>query len=139
MEAFSAYVDIQRRLEAENQGVRGGLVAESFIQEILHYFWKGPGQRKQWFRMGKVAKIIISPKSEFYYFLLPFGGHFGTKISLKSRLASPWAALGSHLDRFLGVRKFALNKFYGTGRTRPGPDWKSSQVGWQSLSIRSAI
>ena len=66
MEAFSAYVDIQRRLEAENQGVRGGLVAESFIQEILHYFWKGPGQRKQWFRMGKVAKIIISPKSEFY-------------------------------------------------------------------------
>ena len=55
--------------------------------------------------MGGVAKITISLKSEFYYFLDPFGGRFGATISLKWRLASPWAALGSHLDRFFGGPK----------------------------------
>ena len=45
--------------------------------------------------MGGVAKITISPKSS----------HFGTTISLKWRLASPCAALGSHLDRLFGGPK----------------------------------
>ena len=63
-----------------------------------------------------------SQKSQFHRsqnsttFWLHLGGHFGTKISLKWRLASPCAALGSHLDRFLGVRQFVLKQFYGTGR-----------------------
>ena len=63
-----------------------------------------------------------SQKSQFHRsqnsttFWLHFGNHFGTKISLKWRLASPCAALGSHLDRFLGVRQFVLKQFYGTGR-----------------------
>ena len=83
--------------------------------------------------MGGVAKITISPKSEFYYFLSPFWGSFWNQNFLKWRLASPWAALGSHLDRFWGVRKFVLNKFYGTGRYRTqtdgtGPDLKSSRM-----------
>ena len=52
--------------------------------------------------MGGVAKITISLKSEFCYFLALFWSHFGANISLKWRLASPWAALGSHLDRFFG-------------------------------------
>ena len=60
------------------------------------------------------------------------GGHFGANISLKWRLASPCAALGSYLDRFWGVRKFVLNKFYGNGWKRmetdgTGQETKSSQ------------
>ena len=59
-------------------------------------------------------------------FWLHFGGHFGTKISLKWRLASPWAALGSHLDRLLGVRKFALKNIRGTDGN--GLEIKSSRM-----------
>ena len=44
LEAFSAHVAIQRRPEVENSGFWGGLVAESFFEEILHYFWRGLGQ-----------------------------------------------------------------------------------------------
>ena len=139
LEAFSAHVAIQRRPEVENWGFWGGLVAESFFEEILHYFWRGLGQWKPWFCMGGVAKITISLKSEFYYFLASFWGHFGANISLKWRLASPWAALGSHLDWFWGVRKFALNKYYGTGRDRLRQARDSRNAGWQSLSIWSAI
>ena len=74
LEAFSVHVAIQRRPDVENWGFWGGLVAESFFKEILHHFWRGPGQWKRWFRMGGVAKITISPKSEFYHFLSPFWG-----------------------------------------------------------------
>ena len=95
--------------------------------ENLDFAWEG--QQKSQFHRSQNSIT----------FCLYFGGHFGAKISLKWRLASPCAALGSHLDRFWEVRKFALNKFYGTGRKRTGPDWNSSQVGWQSLSIWSAI
>ena len=62
------------RLKIED--FRGGLVAESFSVEILHHFWRVPGQWKRWFRMWGVAKITISPKSEFYHFLSPFWGSF---------------------------------------------------------------
>ena len=44
LEAFSVHVAIQRRPEVENLGFWGGLVAESFFKEILHHFWRGPGQ-----------------------------------------------------------------------------------------------
>ena len=85
--------------------ILGGLVAEYVFEEMLYHFWRGPGQRKCWFRMGGEAKITISPKLEFYYFLVLFLGHFGAKISLKWRLASPCATLGSHLDGLFGGPK----------------------------------
>ena len=56
--------------------ILGGLVAESFFKEILFHLWRGPGQWKQWFCMGGVAKITISPKLEFNHFLTPFGRSF---------------------------------------------------------------
>ena len=76
LQALSVHVAIQRRPEVENWGFWGGLVAEFFFEEILHHFWRGPGQWKRWFRMGGVAKITISPKSEFYHFLSSFWGSF---------------------------------------------------------------
>ena len=66
--------------------ILGGLVAESFFKEILHHFWRGPGQWKRWFRMGGVAKITISPKSEFYHFLSPFRGSFWSQNLSKMAL-----------------------------------------------------
>ena len=65
--------------------------------------------------MGGVAKITISPKLEFDYFLTYFRNHFGAKISLDWRLASPCAALGSHLDSFLEVRKVTQKKIQNEG------------------------
>ena len=44
LEALSVHVAIQRRPEVENCGFWGGLVAEFFFKEILHHFWRGPGQ-----------------------------------------------------------------------------------------------
>ena len=43
LEVFSAHVAIQRRPEVENWGFWGGLVAESFFEELLYHFWRGPG------------------------------------------------------------------------------------------------
>ena len=44
LEAFSHHVAIQGRPEAENVRFWGGLVAESFFEEILFHFGKGSGQ-----------------------------------------------------------------------------------------------
>ena len=60
----------------ENWRFWGGLVAEYFFEEILSPFWRVSGQWKQWFCMRGVAKITISPKSEFYYFLTKFWRSF---------------------------------------------------------------
>ena len=86
LEAFSVHVAIQRRPEVENWGFWGGLVAESLFKEILHHFGRGPGQWKRWFCMGGVAKITISPKSEFYHFLSPFRGSFWSQNLSKMAL-----------------------------------------------------
>ena len=56
----------------ENWRFWESLVAESVFKEILSHFWRGSGQWKQWFCMGGVAKITISPKSEFDPFLTSF-------------------------------------------------------------------
>ena len=84
--------------------------------ENVDFAWEG-FQKSQFHR---------SQNSTTFWF--HFGGYFRAKIYLKWRLASPCAALGSHLDRFLGVWKFAFNKSYGNGSARLGnqvtPDGK---------------
>ena len=118
----------------------GGSGCRVFFWRDFVLFLKGSWEAKTLISHGRGSKDYKFTEVRIIsFFWLDVGGHFETKISLKWRLASPCAALGSHLDRFWGVRKFALNKFYGNGRYRTGTDWKSSQVGWQSLSIRSAI
>ena len=76
LEAFSHHVAIQGRPEAENVRFWGGLVAESFFEQILGHFWRGPGQQKHRFRVGGVSKMTISPKSQLCHFLVPFWGSF---------------------------------------------------------------
>ena len=71
MEAFSAYVDIQRRLEAENQGVRGGLVAESFIQEILHYSLNNGYVEGSFITLLEPVSAPTDPKSVVRNFVAP--------------------------------------------------------------------
>ena len=66
--------------------ILGGSGCKVFFKEILHHFWKGPGQWKRWFRMGGVSKITISPKSEFYHFLSPFWGSFWSQHLSKMAL-----------------------------------------------------
>jgi len=72
------------RLKIEEFG--GVWLQSPFVEEILHHFWRGPGQWKRWFRLGGVAQITISPKSEFYYFLSPFWGSFWSQHLSKMAL-----------------------------------------------------
>ena len=39
--------------------ILGGMVAESFFKEILHHFWRGPGQWKRWFRFLKTDRVFL--------------------------------------------------------------------------------
>ena len=86
LEAFSAHVAIQRRPEVENLGFGRGLVAESVFEEFFVLFLEGSWAAKTLISHGRVAKITISPKSEFYHFLSPFWGSFWSQNLSKMAL-----------------------------------------------------
>ena len=79
-----------------------------FVKEILHYFWRGLGQWKRWFRMGGVAKMTISPKSEFYHCLSPFWRLFWSQNLSKMALGLAMCRPGSPSGPILGGPKICV-------------------------------